>query len=91
MEEKQRVEAYTVGIKKTSGKVRLVKITTVLSSVADQIIAKGRKLNAVETGEVQEGFHEPLIVHQSKGRSAGSWSRKSNGCQLKIRTKGTTS
>ena len=42
------VEACRVGMKKTNGKVRPVKITTVLSSVADQIIAKGRKVNSVE-------------------------------------------
>ena len=48
MEEKPRVEACRVGMKKTSGKVRPVKITTVSSSVADQIIAKGRNLNCVD-------------------------------------------
>ena len=48
MEEKPCVEACRVGMKKTSGKVRPVKITTVSSSVANQTIAKGRKLNSVE-------------------------------------------
>ena len=41
-------EGCRADIKKTSGKVRPMNITTVSSSVADQIIAKGKKLNSVE-------------------------------------------
>ena len=69
MEEKPRVEACRVGMKKTSGKVRLAKITPVSSSVADQIIAKGRNLNCVD--KYKKIFVNPdRSPYQSKGRSA---------------------